>query len=413
MRLTQQLYRQHIGRMFKKHWVVQGQRTPIISKAFEHLKSKNIEIIDANEEFSRIKFPRIDIDFNSLGQVEPAVKFDSTHPNWHEKQCHLFGDSNVLVEGTRQTQVLTNTIAFNELPAHIEQQIEEADIPVDLDKSMRKSVLASFVFDTEQVKLEIVKDPLRPAWNFPRTYGISKDRRNRLIISRLINHCERLVSRSILNERKIIQNAFFVLPLVKDENLIQLELHADTFMTSSRPLKPVTEDRMKDSLLPNIFPLKDTITIPMQNIYEIRDIYPIKSGIKFSNPHTIFLHFGTDTVKNLHETPITDEQFEGRSLIKAFTVAATKARQQFGPNIKDLPEPIVVQSIQTTGKSFHFGIFQLNTLDLTSESGVKNVWFHKKQMNLFTECEYQVAKPVLNGYNKNVLRHFYVFYKNS
>lgn len=53
-----------------------------------------------------------------------------------------------------------------------------------------------------------------------------------------------------------------------------------------------------------------------------------KSG--YSHPHTIFLHFSTIDVRNLHETPVTDTQFNSRSLIKAFTVAAAKARSLYG-----------------------------------------------------------------------------------
>lgn len=35
-------------------------------------------------------------------------------------------------------------------------------------------------------------------------------------------------------------------------------------------------------------------------------------------------------VRNLHETPVTETQLNSRSMMKAFSVAASKARSQYG-----------------------------------------------------------------------------------
>lgn len=48
------------------------------------------------------------------------------------------------------------------------------------------------------------------------------------------------------------------------------------------------------------------------------------------HPHTVFVHFNKDEVKNEFEEPVTEDQIHGRSLVKAFTVAATYARQTYG-----------------------------------------------------------------------------------
>lgn len=47
MRLTQALRAQHLGHMFKKHWLVQGRRTPKDSGAKAILAARNIEVVDA------------------------------------------------------------------------------------------------------------------------------------------------------------------------------------------------------------------------------------------------------------------------------------------------------------------------------------------------------------------------------
>lgn len=58
MKLSQVLHRQHIGFMFKKHWIVQGKRVPIDSGVEEHLKQKGIPVVDALEFVKEKPEPR-------------------------------------------------------------------------------------------------------------------------------------------------------------------------------------------------------------------------------------------------------------------------------------------------------------------------------------------------------------------
>lgn len=81
--------------------------------------------------------------------------------------------------------------------------------------------------------------------------------------------------------------------------------------------------------------------------------------------------------------------------------------------LKKLDKPIVIQSVQTDGRVFHFGVFQLNTLSLCGNGGVRNYWFHQPEMELFSECAYKEGKPTLIGYNKDVFRCLNAFYSSS
>lgn len=49
MRVTQVLRAQHLGFMFKKHWLVQGKRVPSDTGAKADLESRGIEVLDATE----------------------------------------------------------------------------------------------------------------------------------------------------------------------------------------------------------------------------------------------------------------------------------------------------------------------------------------------------------------------------
>lgn len=141
-------------------------------------------------------------------------------------------------------------------------------------------------------------------------------------------------------------------------------------------------------------------------------ISAVKSANTFSHPHTILLHYSNLDVKHLYEAPVTPDQFEGRAMMKGFAAAASQAQSLHGPNVRDLEKPIVVQVVQIESNRIQFGIFQLNTLDLSSNDGLKNFWFSKTAMSLYDECCYSSGRPALKGYNFDVFRLLNVFYSN-
>ncbi len=103
--------------------------------------------------------------------------FDNTHPLWKEQKCHIFGDSNVLVEGLRQAQLLTKSVVVDGLPSSVDRVIDSTKIPSRSDAFMQDIVRTSFLFDAQQQKLPIRKVPDRPAYVLPREYGITEFRR--------------------------------------------------------------------------------------------------------------------------------------------------------------------------------------------------------------------------------------------
>uniref|UniRef100_A0A182QBX1 Large ribosomal subunit protein mL37 n=1 Tax=Anopheles farauti TaxID=69004 RepID=A0A182QBX1_9DIPT len=410
MRLTNTLLRQHIGFYFKKHWLQQGKRVPNSTKAEEELVARGITVVDPKDVLKE-QHPRQD--FKIAGMVPPPVAFDESHPLWKSEPAFVYGDTNLLLEGVRQAQALLNTAVYDDLPLKMEEKLDQTKITTQLDRSMQQAVLSALVFDTEQVKTAIVKVPERPAYKLPRTYGISEGRRNKLILSKLVTHCERFAGRPVNATRKVVYDAQFIVPIVKDTERVLLNMKAESMIISSDPLKALDTSiyRPMDLELPNMFPLKMTVSIPTQNIYDWRNVYPISRNYKLSHPHTILLHCSPSDVKNATELPVTRDQIEGRTMMKAFAVAAARARQLYGDEVKALPNPVTVQAVQTDSKTFHFSVYQLNTLDLSSTTE-RNMWFRKAPFDLYSQCGYVIGKPTLEDYNKDVLRHLAVFYSN-
>lgn len=112
------------------------------------------------------------------GMMNPKpIPRDETHPEYKQQPQLFYDDSNVLLEGVTQAQVLLNTIVFDEFPDKIADAFENLKLPSDIERSMQQSVLVSHLLDAEQKKLAKMKDPERPMWNYPRAYGISDTRK--------------------------------------------------------------------------------------------------------------------------------------------------------------------------------------------------------------------------------------------
>lgn len=170
-----------------------------------------------------------------------------------------------------------------------------------------------------------------------------------LLTTKLLQLVELISDKKIVKQRSILHDLDFWYPFEKAGDLIQLQLRGDMLLTTSRPLSPITNESTMDVELPSMYPAKHTVTLNTEHIYEIKNLYRkfkkifIKvSNLKFSaikpvfqkiHPHTVFVHYNPTEVKNIYEEEVTDEQFLGRTLMKAFTVAAAYAKQNSGVSV--------------------------------------------------------------------------------
>lgn len=96
---------------------------------------------------------------------------------------------------------------------------------------------------------------------------------SKLIVSRLLNIIEKYADQKLVRERFAINDAFFSFPFEKSDELVQLQLTGDTFLTSSKPLEPVCIANTENLELPDIYPIKETVTLSPQNIYDLENVY--------------------------------------------------------------------------------------------------------------------------------------------
>ena len=111
------------------------------------------------------------------GYLPKEVKYDETYKLWKANAAYSYGDTYVLLEGVPQAQLLLKTHVVDQLPEQIEKLAENSAISSQSDLNMHNAILSSHIFDAEQKKLAKQKVPDRPAYNLPRNFGISDDRK--------------------------------------------------------------------------------------------------------------------------------------------------------------------------------------------------------------------------------------------
>ncbi|XP_028689364.1 large ribosomal subunit protein mL37 isoform X4 [Macaca fascicularis] len=102
-----------------------------------------------------------------------------------------------------------------------------------------------------------------------------------------------------------------------------------------------------------------------------------REGYPYPYPHTLYL---LDKA-NVRPNRFQPDQLRAKMILFAFGSALAQARLLYGNDAKVLEQPVVVQSVGTDGRVFHFLVFQLNTTDLSSNEGVKNLaWVDSDQL---------------------------------
>ncbi|XP_012221650.1 large ribosomal subunit protein mL37 [Linepithema humile] len=408
MKFTQILYKQHIGRQIKKLWYIKRERKIGDSMVEQHLSTLGIQVKDPLEIIvPKKELPRLEINF-----LKPKIVFDETHPDWKARACLIFKDHNVLQQGVQQAQILTNTVCLSQsFSNYIQDPLPH--LPEYIDDVVKRAFYTSNIFDASQELLQKRKDPKRPAWVFPRDYGITECRKMRNLSRKFLQICESLSGLDIAQKRYVLYDGITQLNLEKESNLIQFILRSDVMVMSASPLKPVENSNSNRKMeLPNIHPMHYTISLNETNFYTTEDIYPVTTTSPWINAHTIFVHYDPVEVKNLTGLSVTEDQIISRSMIKSYTIAASCARQRFGSSVKKLPEPITVQCIQLDGKNYHFFVFQLNSLD-ANDASVKNFWYTLPSSMLYKKAQYDNGRPVVEDYNPEVFRKILAFYRNG
>lgn len=400
-------------------------------------ESKGIRVYSP-EEIIRSHLPAVDTSEEELNEYlnhspeYAPVNEITDHPNYHHVPCKIFNTMTRLIKhaGLDQAKVLTNSVQVEDgLPKRLTEKIAEVPNIVKVKESeemMKDILLESRVFDATQKKLPKNKavrninwDPVidrmhRPlpyekgdfSWgrNVRREYGIPQSRKNLGTIRSIMYAFDRLATDyPALMKRQHIEKSLIRQYFTKDDHYVQVEGTLDYLVTDEKPVepyaKPDTVLKTKDMPLPDLNPLNSLSYLFDSHIYKDVNSFPVESNICSSLSDSPIPHIHTCFQIYNGLSPRMEQDVFGRSLILAFANTLAQARLKYGPDfVGDLPEPIAIHFVNSSGSTFHFSVFQLNTLNLNSD--IKNIFWHQPQMEkLFDTCEYVNAVPTIEGYN--------------
>lgn len=208
--------------------------------------------------------------------IQKPQAMDETHPDWHDKYCWQFDDHELLVQGTDQAQALTKTFLIKDsMPDKLEAIMsDDCQTTNEIDSFVEKTIKTSTIFDAEQKKLPKLRDPTRPAWNFPRVYGITHVRKASNLSRKMLQMCEVICGKDMIKDRQIIDDAIIQVPIDTDSITMLLNMKVDLMIASKKSPSVLTNDISIDGLsLPDLHPMKPTVGLQKKNIYKPIDMY--------------------------------------------------------------------------------------------------------------------------------------------
>jgi len=336
-----------------------------------------------------------------------------SHPLWKSKAAYVYDQEAKLQCRMDQAKLLTKTIVVEGLPAEVEDLIGAYKIK-EQDEIVRRLVLQAVAWDQ-------AKDPL-PQWfeeaspldpykfvtredqlrktkaTVPKGPSYQKQADNLLgdllRVCDVSNHEHSVASETAPELIDSHKNRFLLHDCDIqttythfDGDLIHLSGKVHSVLYRDAPLPPPADQSIVDETahetLPELWPLRPTIDLLPKHIYDNEDMLTFRKGKcpKLSHPifpHTLGISWGKwwEKYGYTYDRMYEPEDCLTRAFMTTFGAAVAQARLLYGEDVQgELRSPVVLQSIATNGFNFDFITLQLNTLDLSSPAGVKNmVW---------------------------------------
>lgn len=306
-----------------------------------------------------------------------------------------------MLEGVRQAQWLTKTKLVEGLPPCVQSIVENpAHQLEEHEEEVKRAVSRARLWNTTEVA--------------PR-----REQYCPVLFEDLIHIC-RLMSAKYpsLTKRMLARNYRIAATWERESVLLQVRGLNGILMNSMAPIPPVASKEevlaTEEHVLETFYPISPTIDLQEVIVYEELNDTGFKDGYPYSHPHTLFFLESPNT----RPRRFRPEQLRAKMLMFAFGNALAKARMLYGNDPKVLEQPIVVQSIGTDGQVFQFMVFQLNTTDLVSSDGIKNlVWIDSNQklyesaLCIPTVKKRVVLKPAgIYGFQPDTFKKFLALY---
>uniref|UniRef100_A0A8C9FFM3 Large ribosomal subunit protein mL37 n=1 Tax=Pavo cristatus TaxID=9049 RepID=A0A8C9FFM3_PAVCR len=309
----------------------------------------------------------------------PGPRYEDM-PLRKERGCFICHQRVRMLEGVRQAQWLTKTKLVQGLPAAV---LSIAENPAhqlqEQEEAVHRAIAHARLWETTEVA--------------PR-----REKYCPVLFEDLIHLCRSMSMKyPSLARRMLARNYRIAATWERESTLLQIRGLNGILMNSMTPIPPIASKEeilaTKDHVLETFYPISPTIDLQEVIVYQELNDTGFKDGYPYSHPHTLYFLESANNRPNRFRP----EQLRAKMLMFAFGNALAKARVLYGNDPQVLEQPIVVQSVGTDGQLFQFLVFQLNTTDLVSNDGIKNLVWIDSDQKLYesAQCVPEVKKRVV------------------
>lgn len=301
------------------------------------------------------------------GWIDPRFRRTAPmheQPLYKDEPCYIFHQRCRLLEGMKQALWLTKTKLIEGLPKKVLSLVDDPRNHIENQEERVLDIIshARLWHSTEDIPKRETYCPV--------------------IVDSLIQLCKsQILKHPSLARRMSTQNYSLATTWNRESLLLQVRGSSGAIMRAKDPLPTIASreevEATKSHVLETFYPISPTIDLQKCHVYDMEDNTGFREGYPYPYPHTLYFL----EKANLRPQRFLPEQLRAKMLLFAFANALAQARLLYGNVTKVLEQPIVVQSVGTDGRVFQFLLLQLNTTDLASNEGIKNlVWIDSDQL---------------------------------
>ncbi|XP_069794157.1 large ribosomal subunit protein mL37 isoform X1 [Narcine bancroftii] len=321
-------------------------------------------------------------------------------PLYKERPCYTFHQRAKLLEGVKQALWLTKSKLIDGLP----QQI----LSIAEDPAYR------IVNQDERVKLAISHARF---WSAPEIRP-KRDRFCPALIQDLLHLCRiQQPQFPALGNRMLAENYRVSATWERESDIFRVCGLNGMLLSSKLPLPAIAGKKeilsTEQHTLPTFYPISPNIDLQLTHVYELYNSTGFQDGYPFPHAHTLYI-----IDSSVNATLFKPEPLRAKMIMFTFANALARAKILYGEEPKVLDNPITIQCIGTNGRLFQFLVFQLNTTDLLSNDGIKNlIWLDQDQLLYdYAKCLPVIKKKMvqvpagLSGYSHETFSKFLALY---
>lgn len=324
-----------------------------------------------------------------------------------QRDAHTFHQQIQILDNKKQSCYLTKSVLKNELPASFQKPLDlEVEKSEDIMKRFEQNIIDTRLFCSgdnrhkrrENSAVDMFLNMLQI------TFG-NTSHRYPSNLSKSVNykqHFSAAISR--LNEFEV-----HITGKPEKSFLMMSKDALSQFAPDDEVSQTAKQEIVWDEIFKPIFHMPERKT-------SFKTDTPYFSGAPFPFPHTLFIvpHQKTEM-----------ERLIGQGLLYSFANTYGYALKNSANTLgKDLIKPISVQCVISDGQYLTFICYQLNTLDFTSDDGIKNIVWMEENVPMFEEAYLKIpgdkrykgiteTEIYVDGFNKEAFEKFMKFVLND